>query len=287
MVKRLLPVILILLLLLAACGGKKPGQTEEGPGPSETISREGPEGILDQTGTGTVYRLTRMTQQNGIGGGDLHREYDYDENGILIEEREYSSTGELTYRRAYTLDDQGRVASSLVTEADGSQYTQKFSYDEAGRVTLRQSYQNGVVTDYGEYSYDDHGNQLTVKAYYDGELAMDYSFSYTYDGSGNILMREEYLDGELVSRVEFSYDEKGREAGSVSYDPEGGIMTRTESTWEDRTETVIYSDMDGNAYLTSVTTYDPEGNMTFQENQYGGGGTVITEFTYEPIEIQK
>lgn len=284
--RKIIPVFLILLLLLCGCGGKEPGQTE-GSQPSETFSQEGPEGILEESDTGTAYRLTRMTQLNEDGSESWHREYDYDEKGYLIEERVYSGAGELTYRKANTLDDRGRVASSLITEADGSQYTVEFTYDEADRVILQQSYQNGVITDYGEYSYDEHGNQLIVKAYYGGELAMDYSFSYTYDGSGNILTREEYLDGELISRVAFSYDEKGREVSSVSYDPEGSVMTRTESAWEDSTETVTYSDVDGYVYLTSVTTYDPEGNITFREDQYEGGGATITEYTYEPIEIKK
>lgn len=285
--KRLLPIILTLLLLLTACGGDGGAETT-GAASEPTYSNEGPEGILDEKDTETVYLLVRMTSLEEDGTERWHREYEYDENGFLVSEREVSSAGTVTYSKQNTPDENGNIGTSEVTEQSGAQYTVKYAYDGFGRITLQETYSEGELTEYSEYSYDEHGNYLTLKSYYAGELVLDYAFAYTYNENGGQLTRDEYLFGELLSHVEMVYDEEGREISSTSSVAGGASLSRTESTWEGLTETRKYYGMaDEVPYMTAVITYDENGNVILDQNQYEDGTTSMTEYVYEPFEVKK
>lgn len=287
--KRLIPVILTLLLLLTACGGEEMTETTGGAASEQpTYSNEGPEGILEEKDTETVYKIAKMTVMGETGEIRWYREYVYDENGFCMEEHETSNQGELTYRRANTPDELGRTAESQITEFGGRSYTIKYSYDDQNRVTREETWENGALFEYTEYTYDDQGNYLTLKQYYDGEVVMDYAFSYTYDEQGNQTVMEESLFGELLYRVENTYDADGRVVSSVTTLSSGEIQSRTESSWDGMTETRnYYTGEETEAYMTSVVTYDAAGNVVFEETRYSGEVTSMTEYVYEPFEVKK
>lgn len=286
--KRLLPIILSLLLLLTACGGEDVTETTGNASEQPTYSNEGPEGILEEKDTETVYKIAKMTVMNENGEIRWYREYVYDENGFCMEEHETSNQGELTYRRANTADDLGRTAESQVTEFGGRSYTIKYSYDGQNRVTREETWENGEITDYTEYTYDDHGNYLTLRQYMGSELMMDYSFTYTYDENGNQTAMEESLFGELNYRVEMTYDEQGKEISSLTTLSGGEVQSRTESSWDGLTETRnYYFGGETEPYMTSVVTYDAAGNVVFEETRYSGSVTSMTEYVYEPFEVKK
>lgn len=298
--KRLIPLILA-FLLLTACGGQEPEETTVPTTTASTTQTKpsatedtGPEGVLENKDTQTVYLLTRMSVLDDSGSESWYREYEYNGLGQKAEEFEYTNTGDLSYRSVYTYNDQGLCTAMEIHQMDSfdasklaSVLTVKYTYDDQGRLVMQQSYEEDTLTGYDEFTYDEQGNYLTYKMYFGGELAYDWAYSYQYDDQGNILSREEMLNGELAYTLECKYDGQGRCIESVTRTADGFVESRSEMVWEGSTETRTYYDMEDKVFLTTVSTYDESGNMTYQENQYSDGTVTMTEYFYEPFEITK
>lgn len=290
--KKIIPVMLVLLLLLSACGGKKPEQTNptggaDVPQITETQTPTDSEGVLDPT-TEIRYLLVKMIVTNDLGQELWGRDYTYDENGFCTQEREYSNIGAAPYSRVNAPDALGRIGTSIFTEADGSQYTITYTYDELGRCIREDVLRESGEQERLEYSYNEQGNYLTLKQYIDDQLVVDYSFSYTYDGKGNQVSMDEYLFGELMNHVATVYDADGRELATTTTLVNGEIMSRTESQWDGLTETRLYfSGDETEPFMVSVFTYDDQGNVVFEETSQSGVILNRSEYIYEPFEVKK
>lgn len=298
--KKTLLITLSLLLLLTGCGKQeKTPQTEnvpvETPGqavteaptaaPTEAPAEEPNEEAEGETQTphktGTAYLPVRMTVLDENGNESWYQEYSYDDYGREKQTTQYMD-GYITYSAttAYTSDTEYETA----IQRGGTGYSIRYTCDEAGRVVYQETVENGAVTEYTEYTYDDHGNQLTARMVYGGDET-DFSYEYTYDGSGNQLSRKEYQNGELAGWLEMEYDAGGREISSVRYYPDGSISDETSVTWSGSTETRESRDVDGYVYMTLVTTYDETGNILTQETWQDGIMVSCTEYTYEVTPI--
>ena len=289
---RFFALILALCLLLCGCGRENPTETtltpEETAAPTlETENSGEGEGILDPT-TEIRYLIVKKIVTNDQGQELWGTDYSYDDSGFCTQEREYSNIGSASYSRVNSPDMLGRIGSSLFTEADGSQYTVFYTYDDFDRCIREDvTYEDGTQ-EYTEYTYNDHDQYLTLKQYIGGELIMDYGFSYTYDGSGQQVSMDEYLSGELLYHVTFTYDTQGREIGTVTSLVNGEIQSRTESHWDGLTETrFFYSGEDAEPFMVSVFTYDDNGNVVFEETRQGETVINRAEYIYEPFEVKK
>ena len=284
--KKLIPILMILCLLLCACGKEEPAETTQAPQESMPASQETTnggegEGILDPT-TEIRYLIVKKIVTNDQGQELWGTEYTYDDTGFCTHEREYSNIGSGSYSRTNSPDAMNRIASSLFTQLDGSQYTVTYTYDDFDRCIREDIRYEDGTEEYTEYTYNDKGQYLTLKQYIGGELIMDYAFSYTYDGQGNQMSMDEYLDGDLLHHVTFTYDEDGREAGSVTSLVNGEIQSRTESHWDGLTETrYFYSGEETDAFMISVFTYDDNGNVVFEETRQGETVINRAEYIYE------
>lgn len=294
--KKFLILSLSLLLLLSGCG-----KTEEipqtGDVPVETSVRtETEEPTAAPTGapleeaegetqtpqkTESAYRLVRMTVLDETGGESWYQEYSYDDYGREIYTAQYTD-GMITYSAitSYTADN-GYVTE--IQQYDIS-YSIRYTCDEAGRVYYQETVEDGIVTDSTAYTYDEYGNQLTLKMLQDGEK-ITFSYEYTYDAAGNQLTRKEYLDGEQVGMLEMEYDSAGREIASVYYNTDGSVSYTTESRWEGSTETRESRDAEGYTYMTQVTVCDETGNILTQETWQDGIMLSCTEYIYEDVRI--
>ena len=290
--KKFIPIILVFLLLLSACGKEK--TTETTPVPQESVSAtettdnsgEG-EGILDPT-TEIRYLIVKKIVTNDAGQELWGTEYTYDDTGFCTHEREYSNIGSASYSRTNSPDAMNRIASSLYTQLDGSQFTVTYTYDDFDRCIREDVRYEDGTEEYTEYTYNDKGQYLTLKQYIGGELIMDYAFSYTYDGNGNQVSMDEYLDGDLLYHVTFTYDSEGREISSTTSLVNGEIQSRTESHWDGLTETrYFYSGEETDAFMVSVFTYDDNGNVVFEETRQGETVINRAEYIYEPFEVKK
>lgn len=289
---RFFALLLALSLLLCGCGRENPAETtltpEETAAPTlETENSGEGEGILDPT-TEIRYLIVKKIVTNDAGQELWGTDYSYDDTGFCTQEREYSNIGSASYSRVNSPDMLGRIGSSLFTEADGSQYTVFYTYDDFDRCIREDvTYEDGTQ-EYTEYTYNDHNQYLTLKQYMGGELIMDYGFSYTYDGEGRQVSMDEYLGGELMYHVAFTYDAEGREIGTVTSLVNGEVQSRTESHWDGLTETrYFYSGEDAEAFMVSVFTYDDNGNVVFEETRQGETVINRAEYIYEPFEVKK
>ena len=290
--KRIIALMLVLMMLLCGCGSREPAETVPGtqgtdaPVMETEDSGEG-EGILDPT-TEIRYLIVKKIVTNDAGQELWGTDFSYDDSGFCTQEREYSNIGSASYSRVNSPDKLGRIGSSLFTEADGSQYTVFYTYDDFDRCIREDvTYEDGTQ-EYTEYTYNDHNQYLTLKQYMGGELIMDYGFSYTYDGEGRQVSMDEYLGGELMYHVAFTYDAEGREIGTVTSLVNGEVQSRTESHWDGLTETrYFYSGEDAEPFMVSVFTYDDAGNVVFEETRQGETVINRAEYIYEPFEVKK
>ncbi|MBR6594961.1 MAG: hypothetical protein IKK72_00050 [Oscillospiraceae bacterium] len=292
--KRIFALTLALALLLCGCGGKeKPTETttnvpqESIPATQETENGGEGEGILDPT-TEIRYLIVKKIVTNDAGQELWGTEYTYDDTGFCTHEREYSNIGTASYSRTNSPDALNRIASSLYTQLDGSQYTVTYTYDDFDRCIREDIRYEDGTEEYTEYTYNDKAQYLTLKQYIGGELIMDYAFSYTYDGNGNQVSMDEYLDGDLLYHVTFTYDAQGREVSSTTSLVNGEVQSRTESHWDGLTETrYFYSGEETDAFMVSVFTYDDNGNVVFEETRQGETVINRAEYIYEPFEVKK
>ena len=290
--KRIFALILALALLLCGCGKETPTETTPATQDSGSLIQEEStgaeeEGILDPT-TEIRYLIVKKIVTNDAGQELWGTEYTYDETGFCTHEREYSNIGSASYSRVNSPDARNRVASSLYTQLDGSQYTVTYTYDDLDRCVREDIRYEDGTEEYTEYTYNDKGQYLSLKQYIAGELIMDYAFSYTYDGIGRQVSMDEYLDGDLLYHVAFTYDDQGRETGTVTSLVNGEIQSRTESQWDGLTETrYFYSGEETEAFMVSVFTYDGNGNVVFEETRQGDTVISRAEYIYEPFEVKK
>ena len=214
--KRIFALILALSLLLCGCGKEEPTETtqasQETTAATQATENSGEgEGVLDPT-TEIRYLIVKKIVTNDQGQELWGTEYTYDDTGFCTNEREYSNIGSASYSRTNSPDARNRIASSLYTQLDGSQYTVTYTYDDFDRCVREDVRYEDGTEEYTEYTYNDKGQYLTLKQYIAGELIMDYAFSYTYDGLGNQVSMDEYLSGDLLYHVAFTYDEEGRKS---------------------------------------------------------------------------
>ncbi|CAD7375029.1 toxin-antitoxin system YwqK family antitoxin [Xanthomonas arboricola] len=97
------------------------------------------------------------------------------------------------------------------------------SYDKDGKVTLRQSYDNGVLKRQ-QLFYDDQGRVVRIVQTLPDNVTRLLETS-RYDASGRLLERRQYADDGSAKRIDVSsYDADGRLISQTAYGiPMGGV----------------------------------------------------------------
>lgn len=291
--------ILICVLLFAGCGRQDaPVQTTA---PAQTVpvttvppETEGPEGVLEEKQTETVWLLTRMVTRSGDRLEDWRREYVYDADGKLAEEFEYTAGNTLTARRMYEYDADGRMTVQTVEHISHEDPTKvemtlvtHYTYGDDGLLHTTEVFENGELSTRVTYAYDEMGRETESVTTPGGVEEIRYITRSTYSEDGRLAEKADIYEDELMYRTEYTYDEAGLLTGTQDYDINGNPTSSMTVSWEGSTKTVTYYDMTGAVYLTDVTAYNESGEPTLSESVYADGEVVTTEYTYEPREIQK
>lgn len=125
----------------------------------------------------------------------------------LVGEKYYEGS-ELVSDSAYEYDDQG-VLTRLTRQdlLEGGQTVESYEYDADGRLARQETSVDGSLTGYTEYSYDEHGNELTVGIYGPDGAAISVTKSeYEYDEPGNITKcTRSQGDGEQDTVIEYTW----------------------------------------------------------------------------------
>lgn len=293
MIKKML-IITLLLLLLSGCGGKTVESTEGyiAPEISETFTDAAEESTApaeEEDGTeapvGDVVMVslpTRMSSLDENGAERWHLEYTYDELGRQNGEWEFDSNGQLVYYAAITYTDSGR--EWLYTYPEGRTMTVRETWDEAGNLLLWECIENGEVESYTEYTYNEQGWMLSYTTVYVHE-GTPLSGTYEYDDRGNQILALEYSGEELMGRTEREFDEQNRKIKAVYYDVLSDLAFTHEYTWEGNTETAVQFESNGQEDMTTVTTYDDEGNILREETRLADKIVRCVVYTYESFDI--
>lgn len=212
----------------------------------------------------TVRVFLRTYYKSNNDYGNSSTEYEYDDQGRLLEITEYEE-GKRASVTKYEYDKKGNLIEETVVsyvEVEELRSRREYSYDSKNNMTesISYSYENGIETQTSrtEYSYDKKGN-LSESTHYDASDNETSQTEYTYDKKGNLIATETYEDNQLARSEVYEYDKKGNETLYVNY---------------------LY-DEDGqkNEWWRDEAVYDKKGNLL--ESTTYRNGELSSEFTYE------
>jgi len=114
-------------------------------------------------------RLVKSAQLDGQGTVLQISDYNYDDQGLLLEERARVSEDSTVYTISYRYDeDSMRILETFESNLDGMITSRRFYYDEEGRISREEIIENRSLSQVVEYSYfPEYG--LKVASYYDTE----------------------------------------------------------------------------------------------------------------------
>ncbi len=176
-----------------------------------SYAAEGPEEYTEEHRVLYEYNETglRMKATSMVGDKETSvTTYAY-EGRSLVGEKYYEGS-ELISDIAYEYDDKG-VLTGLTRQdmLEGGQTAESYEYDDNGRLAKRETSVDGSLTGYTEYSYDEHGNELSVGIYGPDGAAISVTKSeYEYDVPGNIVKCTRSQDGggqDSVTEYSWSY----------------------------------------------------------------------------------
>ena len=134
--------------------------------------------------------LTKYTSHNEAGVNDYGwYEYLYNENGYLLEKKEFDVEGEYKFSYKYTVDNEGNQLSEIREKANGDIIYPKYNW----------TYTDGKKSGREIVYLDDNDEEF-----------IGYKVEYEYDASGLLAKKIETQDfGEtIIATTEFIYDDK-------------------------------------------------------------------------------
>ena len=143
----------------------------------------------------------------------LQTTYNYDDNGNKIEENTFG--GYQTQKTTYKYDDKGREVESLMTLSfqgiNGSAELRiTKEYDQKGNIIEEKNYNNhNKLSSKGIYTYDERGNKIKeIFINLDSKKPEEKNI-YIYDKNNNKIEVQEYISENLSEKTIIKYDEKG------------------------------------------------------------------------------
>ena len=136
----------------------------------------------------------------------------YDENGKPVL-RIFSDSMGLTYMKVEWSYYEDGTEKQSISDDGSSIYTT--DNDEQGRTIKTKEVKKDGTIRIAEWTYDDKGNNISQKSYYEGEEGYEETL-WTYDEEGKILREQYVVDGNVRRTDDYIYDEKGRLVRFVS-----------------------------------------------------------------------
>lgn len=158
-----------------------------------------------------------------------HREYEYDAQGNVLEERSYNSDGTLSSKIVQEFDSHNNVVYRYVDGdvAFGGEFVYTYTYSDNGDIVSTQCFKDGELYTDSKRVYSDDGYTEETYCYmikYDHSVAtytsdgrllestsIDQVVSYEYelDDAGNVIRKKKFIDigdgKELESTMEYTY----------------------------------------------------------------------------------
>ena len=202
-------------------------------------------------------QIVRDEDYSNRGTPPVHIEYEYNDQGVLIGEVHYSSSGTV-YMRRYD------KASNTIDLGQGVVFT----LDEKGRIKTENRVAFRV-----EYKYSDEENDFSCEElmYNQKEELINRK---VYDGSGRLILTGQYEDGEEVSRIVVRYD-----AEDPTF-PGGPVQIEWEYTADENGELIPVRETRKGAFKQNLDAEIQRGGQTQNDVYYEAtyqNGTWVTE----------
>ena len=239
----------------------------------------------------SVYRVDHFMAEETADGSlrIMQSETEYDEDGRIIREAQFTGDGMMAEQYLMHYDYQGKPASMTILGEDGEALeVRRNEYDAKGRlVRTSVEYMDGSLG-LTEYIFDDW-EMLTARITYDEDRNIESRESYLHH-EGNLILTERFNEEDVISfRQEEIYtdgkhsetriwtaeegepytrviklNEAGRKIAEMKYDSRDKLVERI--TIEEDQDGKLLKVSEENPYRKTITEYhyDKDGNLTGQ-----------------------
>ncbi|MBN2655853.1 MAG: hypothetical protein JXR86_02230 [Spirochaetales bacterium] len=272
----------LMILVLAGCVTTEP-QVVETPVQEEKAAT--PVEPVQETRIIDVYLPVKETIKSSDGIVDGYREFDYDDAGNLLEEREYNSEGILLTKMENTVEGGQIVRTQYFRGEENEPGIYILRKYEKGYAVEEISYdQKDVPQTISRYERDSNGNVLKWTVASGDNVPMMVT---RYEYSGDIRIKAEFLTplGESEGFIEYEWDEENL-SSEKTYDADGKLDKAVEYAYEGG---FLVGETH---YRKTVVNYtiayevDDVGNALVKK-QYYRSGNLKAEWEYEYTSIKK
>ena len=242
----------------------------EGDGEGETETSESQADV--QISAGGYMRYT-YTIDDATGERSLSKVEEYDGDGHLISDMNYSSIGDYGVTNVYV---NGILTEEWYTNTDGETYlssrVESAVFGENERISISYHYDHEDYIGYTEYSYDEQGeHRVCVSDYDEGGNLTEYD-EYVYDADGSAVITEYNADGTPAGHVRMM-DSDGFIVRQIDTYNTG--VYRSEYIRDENGNAVRYEHYENDVLLEyTINEFDSEGRRV-ETTCYHADGSVI------------
>lgn len=186
-------------------------------------------------------------------------------------------------------DSRGNVILETKYDKDGSitsEYKHEYDYDDNGRVILKSSFTNGMLSSKTEYRYDDKDKKThSIQTVFNSDNEVQSVTERQENSNGNLLYYaytsyrvDGTIEGKNESKLEYNAD--GKEILTLDYDKNGAVQNKTETVYNENGGAITTAyDKDGNITARRESQYDQSGRL-IRFYDYGKDGNLLRKFNY-------
>jgi YD repeat-containing protein len=233
-------------------------------------------------------------------------ESNFNEQGLLLEEKKYFDDQEIEEHHTYSYDEKGQLVLHIISiPSDGIEERfvtvrndkgspveiTKLYGEEDGEKVIYNYNSNDLIVGVEHYDADsehessevieyDSSNRPTQKTIENHLEKSKQFFEFVYDESGNLIEQiEKDIDRKLVAHVFIKYDDKNREVETIQKNEAGKVISKTNFSYNEANQLTERFTV---AYYTRVTNfeYDESGRLT-EESVSDENGFVISRRRFE------
>jgi hypothetical protein len=227
-------------------------------GHNDEILREQKSGYQEFDRNGN---LTREVQYTNGGNIEMATGYTYDENNRIVQEIHYYEEEQVGEVIRYKLGQDGKPVSLETEYADGSTSLKTYTRFE-NMLSIKSNDEDGDLESEELLKFNENG-QVTEEIHFDEDRRIVQKFLNEYN-----------KDKQLVSRTEYGEDEEFVLKILVEYDKEGNVVMETHLNRKDQIMNQV------------AFTFDKEGNRTSWENNLYLNKTVYDDHN-RPIREER
>ena len=275
---------IVLCICVAFCATACTGQLMNNDATTTAPTQSGVE-------TKTIYlplSVKHYVQNYSVNGTAVHPEslelsytveYKYDENNILTEIATIQN-GQTTRQLFITCDEHGNVIKTREVSAGNDNVVENtYTRDTHGRVVHRETYSGGTFSYAVDLLWDDQDNLIKQ----DDGTSM---YEFTYDDNGQQLSYRHYWNGALNDYTETTLNAEGRLATRSCYDAVGNETSYIVYTYASNIREEAHSNgVDDPLPQYYRYIYDESGNVLQIDHWGFAGQPTSTIYTYLEINV--